>query len=100
MKKQKLGYFNVNSINLKTQGEVAWASSENQFIVNTKEWRYQRPAIDEGTCNRCGICSLFCPSGCIEKLEDFYVIDLEFCKGCGVCARLCPKNAIQMEMEK
>jgi pyruvate ferredoxin oxidoreductase delta subunit len=82
-----------------TKGEVAWANSDNQFVLKTKEWRYQRPILDEAKCNHCGICSLFCPSGCIEAYEDNYVVDLEYCKGCGVCARLCPKEAIQMEME-
>ena len=82
-----------------TKGEVAWASSENQFVLETKEWRYQRPIMKEGKCNYCGICSLFCPSGCIEEPENHCVIDLEYCKGCGICARLCPKEAIEMEME-
>jgi pyruvate ferredoxin oxidoreductase delta subunit len=84
----------------KTQGEVAWASSENQFIIKTKEWRYQKPIIDERKCKNCGICSLLCASGCIEELGNSCVVDLEYCKGCGVCARLCPQDAIRMERER
>jgi len=82
-----------------TKGEVAWASSENQFVIKTKDWRYQRPIMKEDKCNHCGICSLFCPSGCIEESENHCIVDLEYCKGCGICARLCPKEAIKMEME-
>lgn len=83
----------------KTKGEVAWATSENQFTIKTKEWRYEKPIIAESTCKNCGICSLFCPSGCIEEIGDRYVVDLEYCKGCGICARLCPHDAIWMERE-
>ena len=82
-----------------TRREVAWASSENQFVIRTRDWRYQRPVIDESRCNRCGICELFCPSACIEEHEASYGVDLEYCKGCGICARLCPKEAIEMKME-
>jgi 2-oxoacid:acceptor oxidoreductase delta subunit (pyruvate/2-ketoisovalerate family) len=82
-----------------TKGEVAWASCEEQFVIDTKEWRHQKPVTDKNRCNDCGICSLFCASGCIEEKEDHYVVDLEYCKGCGVCARLCPREAIRMEME-
>ena len=85
---------------LKTKGEVAWASSENQFIIKTKEWRYQKAIIDASKCKNCGICSLFCASGCIDELGASCVVDLEYCKGCGVCARLCPQDAIRMERER
>lgn len=83
----------------KTRGEVAWASSETQFVIKTKEWRYQKPIIDESRCRQCGICSLFCPSGCVDEVGERCRIDLEYCKGCGVCARLCPRDAIRMIRE-
>ncbi len=83
----------------KTHGETACASGRVQFVIKTKEWRYQKPIIGEGKCKRCDICSLFCPSGCIEEIGGRYVVDLEFCKGCGICARLCPHDAILMERD-
>ena len=91
--------FDGSAMRFKTKGEIAWATSENQFTIRTKEWRYQKPIIAESKCKNCGICSLFCPSGCIEELGDSCVIDLEYCKGCGICAKLCPHDAIWMERE-
>jgi len=82
-----------------TKGEVAWASAETQFVLKTKEWRYRKPILDQKKCNNCGICSLFCPSGCIEEFDEHYVVDMEYCKGCGICARLCPKEAMEMKTE-
>jgi pyruvate ferredoxin oxidoreductase delta subunit len=83
-----------------TRGEVAVGRPEKPFSLKTREWRFQRPLVHEDRCNGCGICLLFCSSGCIDEGQDVAVIDMEYCKGCGVCARLCPRGAIEMEMER
>jgi pyruvate ferredoxin oxidoreductase delta subunit len=83
-----------------TRGEVALGRPEKTFSLKTSEWRFQRPLVDEDRCNGCGICFLYCSSGCIDEDQEVAVIDMEYCKGCGVCARMCPRGAIQMEMER
>ena len=83
-----------------TKGEVAIGRPEKRFSLKTCEWRFQRPLVDKDRCNGCGICSLFCSSGCISDDQKPAVIDMEYCKGCGVCERLCPREAIHMEMER
>lgn len=66
----------------------------------TGDWRTERPVVDKGKCNKCGLCYIFCPEGCIrEDAEGFYESDLYYCKGCGICAHECPQGAIQMVPE-
>ncbi|HSW68357.1 MAG TPA: NAD(P)-binding protein [Bacteroidales bacterium] len=50
-----------------------------------------------GTCNQCGICSLYCPETSIEKTRNEISFDLYHCKGCGICAHECPRGVIAME---
>ena len=47
-------------------------------------------------CKRCGICSAFCPRGCIGTGEDKqpYLAFPEKCNACGLCAVWCPDFAI------
>ena len=63
----------------------------------TGAWRVFKPVVDKEKCNRCGLCSMYCPDGVID--EDLNV-DLQFCKGCGICAEECPKKAIAMVREE
>ena len=67
----------------------------------TGSWRTFRPIIDPKKCTRCLLCWVFCPEGCIERLEDDTPeIDYDYCKGCGVCAYECRLGAIKMEREE
>lgn len=67
----------------------------------TGDWRTFRPIIDESKCRRCLLCWVYCPEGCVERLEgDKIRIDLDYCKGCGICAHECPAKAIKMEREE
>ena len=67
----------------------------------TGDWKSQRPLLDKAKCNKCGLCFIYCPEGCIQPdEEDYFIADLTFCKGCGICARECPKKAIMMAVEE
>jgi pyruvate ferredoxin oxidoreductase delta subunit len=52
--------------------------------------------MDEGKCNKCLLCWIYCPEACISKKIE---IDYNYCKGCGVCAEECPRKAIEMIKE-
>jgi pyruvate ferredoxin oxidoreductase delta subunit len=79
--------------------EAPWADGTKLFIIDTGEWRYQRPITKRDKCCRCGNCYLFCPVGCIECSSNYFAANLEYCKGCGVCASVCPVDAIRMVRE-
>ena len=66
----------------------------------TGDWKSQRPVVDKAKCNKCALCYIYCPEGCIRRDEEGYFIsDLSFCKGCGICAAECPRKAIIMVLE-
>jgi pyruvate ferredoxin oxidoreductase gamma subunit len=63
----------------------------------TGDWKSQHPVYDYEKCNKCGLCYIYCPEGCIMQKDDgYYEADLYYCKGCGICAKECPKDAISM----
>ncbi len=80
----------------------------------TGDWRSERPVWTDKRCVGCGVCSIFCPEGCITMIPDKTldnergyrpVTDLEYCKGCGICVVECDKRCrvlecIVMEEEK
>ena len=77
--------------------EASWSDARKQLLyMNTGDWRTQRPIVDQGKCNICGLCVLFCPPQCMVEDGDYFTANLEYCKGCGVCAKECPKKAITM----
>ena len=94
----------------KAESELGWKDLEIGSIVaepgsatqyKTGDWKSQRPVLDESKCNKCGLCYIFCPEGCIkQKTDGYYEIDLSYCKGCGICAMECPKDAITMVAEE
>ncbi len=94
----------------KTEADVTWKDVEVGAIVvepgsasqyQTGGWRSERPIIDNSKCNKCGLCFIFCPEGCIQQEEDgYYKADLFYCKGCGICAAECPKDVITMIEEE
>jgi len=66
----------------------------------TGSWRTFRPIIDTKKCTHCLLCWIFCPEGCIGRLEDdMPEINYDYCKGCGVCANECRLGAIKMKRE-
>ena len=94
----------------KSETDVTWkdlnpgsivtdAGSADQYA--TGGWRSQRPVYDNSKCNKCGLCFIFCPEGCITQQEDgLYDANLFYCKGCGICAYECPKDVITMIEEE
>ncbi len=72
----------------------------NASQYQTGDWRTQKPTYDHNRCIKCGLCSIFCPEGCIEpNQEGFFEANLFYCKGCGICARECWTEAITMVEE-
>ncbi len=66
----------------------------------TGDWKSQHPEWDNKKCIKCGICSLFCPEGCIQLQPDgYFSANLFYCKGCGICAHECWTQAISMHEE-
>lgn len=77
--------------------EACWSYANKQMLcLDTSSWRTQRPVVAFDTCNRCGLCYIFCPTQCITEDDEKFTPNLKFCKGCGVCAKECPKGAINM----
>ena len=94
----------------KSEGELTWKDLEIGLIATEPEsarqyqtgtWRSQRPTYDFNKCIKCGICSIFCPEGCIsQNAEGYFEADLYYCKGCGICAVECPTKVITMVEEE
>lgn len=67
----------------------------------TGDWRSSRPIWQFDKCVKCGVCSIFCPEGCISMQTDGLPLsDMEFCKGCGICVVECWTGCIHLEEEK
>lgn len=57
----------------------------------------------QDNCTLCRICSLYCPTGAIERFEDNGEVRIDFqmtlCMGCYQCKELCPEGAMYYEEE-
>ena len=94
----------------KREDELTWKDLEVGSIVTepgnasqyqTGGWRSQKPILDNSKCIKCGLCSIFCPEGCIEQnTEGYFEANLFYCKGCGICATECRRKAITMVEEE
>jgi len=94
----------------KAEGELAWTELEIGSIMTepgyavqykTGDWKSQSPILDKSKCNKCGLCYIYCPEGCIEQQADrYFESDLSYCKGCGICNIECPQKAITMLAEE
>ena len=69
-------------------------------VLNTGDWRTQRPVLDQEACIACGTCLLYCPVNSIRKSDGKFTICYDYCKGCGICAKVCPFGAITMGREE
>ena len=94
----------------KAENEITWKDLEIGAIVTepgsasqykTGDWRSQKPIFENSKCNKCGLCYIFCPEGCIlQQADGYFMADLFYCKGCGICAEECTKDVITMVEEK
>ena len=67
----------------------------------TGDWRSSRPGWNLEQCVKCGVCTVFCPEGCITMRADGYPeADYEYCKGCGICVAECWTGCIALEEEQ
>ena len=67
----------------------------------TGDWRSSRPVWEFEKCVKCGVCSVFCPEGCITMQKDgLPLADMEYCKGCGICVVECWTGCISLQEEK
>lgn len=80
--------------------EIVPIGTEGIHVLNTGDWRTQRPLIDQETCIKCGICLLHCPVNAIVREEGRYLITYDYCKGCAICVQGCPKKAIGLTPEE
>ena len=90
----------------KSENELTWKDLEVGCIVTepgssreyaTGDWRSQKPTYDFTKCIKCGVCSIYCPEGCIrQNAEGHFQANLFWCKGCGICHRECPTGVISM----
>ena len=85
----------------KTKYNVPWAETHNVPIYTPKtgDWRTERPVTNTKKCNQCGLCYLYCPTGCVIEADSHFRADLDYCKGCGICSFECPTKAIIMIRE-
>ena len=73
----------------------------NARQYKTGSWKSKRPVTDREKCNKCGLCYVYCPEGCIRvNKEGYFLSDYDYCKGCGICAHECPQEAITMIEEE
>ena len=67
---------------------------------HTGSWRSARPEWKHADCVRCGVCTIFCPEGCIRiDRTGLPSADLDYCKGCGICVHECVTACIHMVEE-
>jgi len=70
------------------------------IVMNTGDWRSERPVVLRSKCVKCATCWAFCPVQCIHEKPSWFEADLARCKGCAICATECPHHAIIMVEEK
>ncbi len=79
------------------------------LVEKNAGWRQVRPVVDTQACTGCLQCYLYCPDGCIRKVDaaegagsrrGSVRVDYDFCKGCGICASVCKFAALAILSEK
>lgn len=55
--------------------------------------------IDEGTCNDCEDCGVYCQFGALGLVNGSNMVEEDLCMGCGVCVGKCPEGAISLRLE-
>jgi pyruvate ferredoxin oxidoreductase delta subunit len=82
------------------QTGVAIHEAGGAVEYETGDWKSRKPILEQTKCNKCGLCFVYCPEGCIQPNEEgWFIANLKYCKGCAVCAVECPRKAITMVIE-
>jgi pyruvate ferredoxin oxidoreductase delta subunit len=76
--------------------DIPYGHKKRLWTLDIKGMSSLRPNINKETCNECGTCYLYCPTGAIVFDDSGIQVVSEFCKGCGICAKECPFTAILM----
>jgi pyruvate ferredoxin oxidoreductase delta subunit len=81
---------------------VAILTPGSALGYHTGSWRSAHPAWEPAQCVGCGVCTVFCPEGCLSFApgETAPHADLDYCKGCGICAHECVTGCIRMVDEE
>lgn len=79
--------------------DLPWIVSPEIKKIPLSGWRFRKPVVNGDICCHCGLCYLYCPTGCIVDRVSYFETNLEYCKGCGICAEECPTRAITMQKE-
>jgi ferredoxin len=53
--------------------------------------------VNRYKCGYCGACVSVCPTGAIELIETWIVVD-DTCNNCGICSRTCPVGALEVSI--
>ena len=77
-------------------GNLLFRTGLRQDVFIQQEMRIDRMALDEGRCDRCGVCRDVCPMGRFFP-DDFR--DPGACLQCLYCYAACPKHAISYSGE-
>ena len=73
------------------------ATSEN---YRTGDWKTLKPVVDKKACIKCATCYTFCPEAAYEEDDyGYFNPNYDYCKGCGICSVECPSMCIQMVEE-
>ena len=60
----------------------------------------EMPVVDQGKCNRCGLCISVCTCNALKLTENAVIIvETEKCGWCTECEAVCPTGAIACPFE-
>jgi pyruvate ferredoxin oxidoreductase delta subunit len=76
--------------------DIPYGHKEDLWTLDITGMSSLRPDINKDTCNECGTCYLYCPTGSILFNENGINIIHKYCKGCGICVKECPVKALSM----
>ena len=86
---------------MENQSEIKYKKVVNEEKPHKSyKGRLFKPKIDPKLCEKCMLCVVLCPEGCIKVSESGNPsIDHSRCKGCLICLRECRFGAIGEEKE-
>ena len=86
-------------MNFRSSYEAPWTDPGTLPEIDVARWRHHKPVTKAAKCCHCGLCYVFCPTGCMIEVGGHFDALPARCKGCGICAAVCPVDAIAMVPE-